>query len=91
MMRWKKKSKIEKLHQLIKTFNILTKQCYHTVWNVKKTPDSCKDKKVKRILLSKCAVCGSRISRFITEQEAFGIISYLAKILINISIIGPIF
>ena len=43
------------------------------------------------MLLWKCAVCPSIISRFITEQEAFGIISYLAKILINISIIGPIF
>ena len=33
MMKWKEKSYIYKLHRLIKTFNVLMKQCYLVVWS----------------------------------------------------------
>ena len=42
------------------------------------------------MLLSKYAVCGSKNSSFIKEQEANGIIGSLVKTLSNIPILGPV-
>ena len=49
-----------------------------------------KTKQGKPMLLSKYAVCRSKNSSFIKEQEANGIIGSLVKTLSNIPILGPI-
>ena len=49
-----------------------------------------KTKNGKMILLSNCAVSGSKKSVFIKEQETCGIIVSLAKTLCNISVTDPV-
>ena len=60
----------------MESFSLFMKQYYHTiVWSVEKNTES-KNPKVARtkngkiILLSKRAVCNSKKSKFIKEQEA---------------------
>ena len=69
----KKKSKIKKLYQLIKTFNILIKQFCLIIWSVKKKQilKSQKLHKQETVWWS-CSVCNSRKSRFVKEQEVSG-------------------
>ena len=78
MMTWKNKSKIKKLQQLIKDFNLFIKQCYLCyLWK----PKSCKDKKKGRIMLSsRCATYNSKKLRFIKEQTAGQLLTGLDKI-----------
>ena len=48
----------------------------------------------KTMILSKCAICGSKKSNFIKEQQAKGLLSALTGIktpLSNIPIVGDIF
>ena len=47
----------------------------------------------KTMILSKCPICGSRKSKFITKQEASGILSSVSirKPLSKISVLGEIF
>ena len=44
----------------------------------------------KTILLSKCAICGCKKSRFIKKQETNGILSSLRSPLIKVSLLGYI-
>ena len=56
-----------------------------------KEPKSYKNKKGKMILLSNCVVCSSKKSRFIKEQETYGIIvASLAITLCNIYVTDPV-
>ena len=58
------------------------KQCSHIVWSVEKNTE-CKNPKVVKtknrgiMLLSKCALCDSKKSKFIKEEEASGLLSSL--------------
>ena len=61
---------------------MLVKQCYPIVGSVEKNRESKNSKVVKAkngriMLLSKCAVCDSKISKFIKEQETSGLLSSL--------------
>ena len=49
-----------------------------------KNPKSVKTKNGRIMLLSKCAMCGSKILKFIKEQEASGILSNLIGITVPI-------
>ena len=76
----KKKEKNLRLYQLIKTFKYTYKQSYHIAWRVKKIQKKIHKlyrQKTRIILFSKCAVCDSKTSRFIKEQEASGLLSGL--------------
>ena len=60
--------------------NLFIKHCHRIiVWSVKKNTES-KNPKIKRtengriMLLSKCAMCDSKKSKFIKEQEASGLL-----------------
>ena len=57
-----------------------------------KNPKVARTKNGKIMLLSKCAVCDSKKSKFIKEQEASGLLSNLGiKIhLSKISLVGPL-
>ena len=55
-----------------------------------KDPSVLKTKNGRIMLSSNCAVCGSKKSRFVKEQEASRIISSLAKSLISIPFVCPI-
>ena len=61
---------------LIEDFILFLKQCCHIIWNVEKieskNPSIVKTKNGRIILLSKCAVCDSKKSKFIKEQELTG-------------------
>ena len=70
-MRWKKKSKIRKFHQLIKTANIRIKQ-----GNVKKgkkeyKPEGCKEKRKTNAFIKNCSVwqCKSKIKKEYKNSE----------------------
>ena len=74
-----------KNYHFIKDLNLIVKHCYHTFSSAEKKKDSknlrCAKKKSGRImLLSKCAVCGNKKPRFITEEEASGALYSLSKI-----------
>ena len=74
-----KNLKISTVHQ---DFNLVIKQQYHTFLkdrkNAKyKTPKFAKKNKGKLMRLSKCAVCDSKTSRFIKEQEASRLLNSL--------------
>ena len=56
-----------------------------------KNPKAVKTKNGRIIFLSNCAVCGSKTSKFIKEQEASAIILNLAKSLSKIPLVGHIF
>ena len=56
-----------------------------------KNPKAVKTKNRRIILLSNCAVCGSKTLKFIKEQEASAIIRILAKSLSKILLVGHIF
>ena len=45
-----------------------------------KNPKATRSKKERIMLLSKCAVCDSKISKFINEQEARGILDELTHL-----------
>ena len=49
-----------------------------------KNPKVAKTKNRRIMLLSKCAVCDSKISKFIKEQEARGLLSKLTGIIVPI-------
>ena len=60
-----------------------------------KNPKAVKTKNGRRMLPSKCAVCNSKKSKFIKEQEAKGSLSRLgiktpSSILYQIPLLGPI-
>ena len=57
-----------------------------------KNPEVVKTKNGRRMLLSKCAVCDSKKSKFIKEQEASGLLSTLEiKTSLNkIPLLGPL-
>ena len=68
MMIWKKKSKSQRLNQFIEDFILFIKQCYYIVWNVEKiqkvkNPKDVEIKNQRIKILSKCAVCDSKIYR----------------------------
>ena len=50
-----------------------------------------KQKIAKPILLSKCALCGSKKSRFFNQQEASGLLSHygVRTSSVQISLVGP--
>ena len=56
----------------------------------RKNTDS-KQKIGKPILLSKCALCGSKKSRFFNQQEASGLLSHygVRTSSVQISLVGP--
>ena len=63
-------------------FKLYIKQCYLFCLKCKKTTGSknatvVRTKNGKIMLLSKCAVCNSKKSKFLKEQEAKGLISSL--------------
>ena len=73
------------------------KQCYHIVWRVEKKketkiPKIAKARNGRIMLLSQCAMCDSKKSKFIKEEEAswllsgFGIKARLSETLL----IGPL-
>ena len=73
-----------KYHELIKSLNILIKQYYHFVWSVEKNTEIANTKIVKTkkwkkqtMFLPKSAVCDSKKSKFIKEQEISGLLSSL--------------
>ena len=47
---------------------------------------------VRKTILSKCAICGSKKSRFVKDQEAKGLLSYLGikTFLSKVPILGDI-
>ena len=53
------------------------KQFFLIFWSVEQTQGLLRQKKGKPLLLSICAVCDSKKSRFIKEQEATAFISSL--------------
>ena len=55
-------------------------------------PKTVKTKNGRVILLSKCAVCDSKESRFIKEQETSGLLSTsgIKTLLSKISLVGPL-
>ena len=57
-----------------------------------KNPKVARTKNGKIMLLSKCAVCDSKKSKFIKEQEASGLLSNLGikTPLSKISLVGPL-
>ena len=62
--------------------NLFIKQCYCITWSVEKIQKvkskSCKEKKQKNnAFIKKCAVCNSKKSKFIKQQEAIGLLSSL--------------
>ena len=66
------------------TYTSEYKTCWHFVWKAKRyrnlNSEVLKNKNGRLMLLSKCAecaVCGSKKSRFMTEQEAKGLFSSL--------------
>ena len=70
-MVWKTKWKIYRFQQFIKDVGLFIKQCYFIVWRVEsKDPKVVKTKKGRTMLLPKCQVFNSKISRCITEREA---------------------
>ena len=78
--------------------NLFIKHCHRIiVWSVKKNTES-KNPKITRtengriMLLSKCAMCDSKKSKFIKEQEASGLLSSLGikTPLSNIPLLGPL-
>ena len=71
-MIWKKKSKILSLNQFIKIFNIFIKKKLSHCLKCSKNPKVAKTKKGRTILSSKCAVCESKILRFVKELGADG-------------------
>ena len=79
---WKKKSINLKLHKLIKTFLYPYKTILSDCLKCRKNTES-KNPKVGRTkdwrinLLSKCAVCDSKKSKFVKDQEASGLVSSL--------------
>ena len=98
MITWKNNSKIQRLKQSIKDFNLFIKQCYFIVWseerkqNIKKQTVAKTKKKRRSMLLTKFAVCDSENVRFIKEQESSGLLKSLGiKILfIKILLVGPL-
>ena len=71
---------------------------YYLIFKKKNTesinPKVSKTTNGKTLILSKCAVCGSKKSKFIKEQQAKGLLSALTGIktlLSNIPIVGDIF
>ena len=91
-----KKKTILKLHQLIKTFNIIIINVIVLFEEQKNTeiknPKAVKAKHGRIILLSKCALRDSKKSRFINKQEATGLLSSLGirKPLREIPLVGPL-
>ena len=74
------------------------KQFYLTVWSVEKKTESKNPKAVRtkngRItLLSKCAVCKCKKSKFLKEQEAMGLLRSVGirTLLSQIPLLGPLF
>ena len=57
-----------------------------------KSPKLVKTKNVRLMFLLKRAVCGSKKSKFIKEQEASGLLSSLGikTLLIKIPLVGPL-
>ena len=57
-----------------------------------KYPKVVKTKNERIMLLAKCAVCGSKKSKFIKEQEASGLLSSLGidTTLSKIPLVGPL-
>ena len=60
------------------------KQCYHVVWRVEKknnnkkttkNPKIAKARNGRAMLLSKCAMCDSKKSKFMKEEEASWLLS----------------
>ena len=79
------------------SFNQCIKQCYGIVWIVEtkadiKSPGVAKRNKGKLIILSKCALCNTRMLRFIKEQEGTGLLSSLGirTLLSKIPLVGPL-
>ena len=77
--------------------NLFIKHCHRIiVWSVKKNTES-KNPKITRtengriMLLSKCAMCDSKKSKFIKEQEASGLLTSLGtrKLLNKIPSVCP--
>ena len=65
MMIWKKKSKSQRLNQFIEESRFY-RRCYYIVWNVEKiqkvkNPKDVEIKNQRIKILSKCAVCDSKI------------------------------
>ena len=81
--------------QLIEDFSLFIKQCYRIVWSVEKikvqNPEVEKTKNRRIMLLSKCAVSDSKISKFIKQQEASKLLSSLGikTPLSKIHLVGP--
>ena len=66
----------------IDKFKLYIRQCYLVVWSVEKIQkvkiQNLSGKKTGRImLLSKCAGCDSKKSKFVKKQEASGLLSSL--------------
>ena len=57
-----------------------------------KNPKVVRTKNGRTMLLSKCAVCNSKKSKFLKEQEASGLLSSLGikTLLSKISLVGPL-
>ena len=77
--------------------NIIKKQCYHIVLKCKKNTESINPKvskttNGKTMILSTCAICESKKSKFIREQQAEGLLSNLGirTPLIKIPLLGDI-
>ena len=89
-----KSQKFKNLTKFIEDFSLSVKKCYCIA---RKNTES-KNRKVARtknrriMLLSKCAVCDSRKSEFIKEQETRGLLSSLGikTSLSKIPLVGPL-
>ena len=76
MIMRKQKQKIQTLHEFLKDFNMFIKYCYLIAGCVEKKrtlkPKRCKNVKGKIKLSSKCALCDSKKSISIKQQETSG-------------------
>ena len=79
MIIWKNISINLKLHYSIKTFIILSKQCYYIVWSAEKIQkvkiQVLRTKNRRIMFFSNCEVCDSKKSKFIKVQEASALMS----------------
>ena len=72
------------------------KQYYRIVWSVEKMQNvkiqKLQEQKTRTMLVSKCAVCDSKKSKFIKQQEAIGLLSSLGikTLLSQIALVGPL-
>ena len=78
----KKKSKIERLHQVYRRFYSIYKTMLSYCLKCRKNTESKnpiveRSKNERITLLSKCAVCDSKKSKIIKQEEAGGILSNL--------------